>query len=575
MYYPLDLYGLLSQLQPVHPSGYDPSRACLEGTREGIISNIILWTEQSTAQECMLWIHGQAGIGKSSIATSVCLQLANKGVLAASFFCQRNDPSLRDPLRLINSITHSLASRHPLYGQAVATAIQEHRELCTAHMDVRYEGLIKKPIQSLEDTSMSRPLIILVDALDECGTYDTRRNLLVRLSDLSKLVPWLKVIVTSRSDGDIQRFIQSSNKSHVSSRNVHDFDASDDIRAYIQKELGEIARKHRWDEGSIDLLCEKASGVFIWAATVKNYLTGFRGSTIPRLQKVLYDQKSTVSDHLDTLYRSVILAGMPNVEEDQKAVFRQCIGALAIASTRQPLPIVSLSSLLQGQLDPITLEEVVNSLDAVLHVDEHLDGAVRFYHPSFADYATDSSRSADLYVFPEERNVELAMGCLMTMERGLRFNICELETAYLLNSQVPDLAERIKLNISDHLNYACTYWISHLIDTPRGTLMNEVEALMSSPRVLFWLEALSVLGRVEIGLQGLLELQEWLPVRAPKGLCGDRSKVCVTFCRRANKNSRNALRTCIGSRWPFTIPLAQAHHIFTFLLWRWLPAQRK
>lgn len=98
------------------------------------------------------------------------------------------------------------------------------------------------------------------------------------------------------------------------------------------------------------------------------------------------------------------------------------------------------------------------------------------------------------------------------MSRELKFNICALETSHLLNSQVPGLAERVKSQISSKLDYACTYWISHLIDTSKGTLMKELAALLNEPQLLYWLEALSLLGKVDTALTGLPEVIEWLPV---------------------------------------------------------------
>lgn len=516
-----DLHGLLNQLQPVKKSGYNLDRACMDGTREHIIADLVAWTEESpstTSQpKCMLWIHGQAGIGKSSIASSICGRLADKRLLAASFFCKRDDPDLHDPLGIINTIVHGLASRCREYGEAVAAAIEDDRELCMAHtMHVRYNGLIKQPLQALKYLVISHSLVILVDALDECGTRESRRNLVKHLLDMSQLVPWLKVVVTSRPDGDIEEAFEDIGDAHVSSRNLHDSDASDDIRIYLEKELDKLGRRRGWEwpQGCTDRLCEKAGGPFIWASTVKRYIEGSAGFKIAteRLNAVIGGQ----SKHrdLDKLYEQVIEDGMKDSEDDNRAVFCQCIGAIIAASTRQPLSLPDLGSLMFGQMDRSALEYVVESLGAVLHVDKQMGEALRFYHQSFVDYATDQSRSGRFYVNPGERNVELAGGCLRAMREELKFNICELETSHLFNSQVSDLDERVKSKISNQLSYSCAYWTSHLSDTPKGTLKSDMEALLNGPQVLYWLEVLSLLSRLDVGLTGLLELLDWLQMSA-------------------------------------------------------------
>lgn len=188
-----------------------------------------------------------------------------------------------------------------------------------------------------------------------------------------------------------------------------------------------------------------------------------------------------MSDNLDALYKSVILAAMKDEEKDNKELFRIYIGAIIVASMQRPLSIKDLSALLLDKVTCHDLEEVVQSLGAVLHADQQLGGAVQFYHPSFADYMTARERSGDFFIVPNERNAELAGGCLETMSQELKFNICALETSYLLNSQVPGLPDTVKSKINSKLDYVCTYWTNHLTDTPEGTLMKELEALLKGP----------------------------------------------------------------------------------------------
>lgn len=67
-------------------------------------------------------------------------------------------------------------------------------------------------------------------------------------------------------------------------------------------------------------------------------------------------------------------------------------------------------------------------------------------------------------------------GCLEIIERGtrnsrrqrstpsgLRFNICDLETSYLPNSDVEDLEHRISQNVSPELQYSIAFWLAHYI----------------------------------------------------------------------------------------------------------------
>jgi hypothetical protein len=73
-------------------------------------------------------------------------------------------------------------------------------------------------------------------------------------------------------------------------------------------------------------------------------------------------------------------------------------------------------------------------------------------HASLYDFLTDKSRSEEFFVDASLVKSDLAFASLRIMERGLRFNICSLESSYLPNSIVPDLEERVKESISSELS---------------------------------------------------------------------------------------------------------------------------
>jgi hypothetical protein len=51
------------------------------------------------------------------------------------------------------------------------------------------------------------------------------------------------------------------------------------------------------------------------------------------------------------------------------------------------------------------------------------------------------------------------------MTASLRFNICNLTSSYLLDSEVENLKQLVEENILRNagLEYACRYWTSHLV----------------------------------------------------------------------------------------------------------------
>ncbi|KAG9078104.1 hypothetical protein FS749_009936 [Ceratobasidium sp. UAMH 11750] len=103
----------------------------------------------------LLWIYGFTGLGKSSIAASVCLRLKEAELLVSSFFCKRDDPLLRDAASLLNTVIFELATRHEGYRRAVAAnAIQEVPQICTAHTE-HGAGCWRRTMHNLSVSSAS------------------------------------------------------------------------------------------------------------------------------------------------------------------------------------------------------------------------------------------------------------------------------------------------------------------------------------------------------------------------------------------------------------------------------------
>ncbi|KAG8680462.1 hypothetical protein FRC08_016282 [Ceratobasidium sp. 394] len=102
----------LRELKPADLAGYDPDRQCIAGTRTGIIDELSTWAQKPDDIPRLAWVHGLAGLGKSAIATSVCMRLDDQGILASSFFCKRDTPELRDPRRVLTTIIYELDHHH-------------------------------------------------------------------------------------------------------------------------------------------------------------------------------------------------------------------------------------------------------------------------------------------------------------------------------------------------------------------------------------------------------------------------------------------------------------------------------
>ncbi|KAG9093221.1 hypothetical protein FRC07_011501, partial [Ceratobasidium sp. 392] len=232
----------LRELKPVDLADYDPARSCVDGTRSAIIDDILAWAQRSSAGPRFAWVHGLPGLGKSTIATSVCRRLDVERTLACSFFCKRDTPELRDPRRVLTTVLHGLAIRWEAYGKEVVEAIGKDPKLHLRHIQPLYEALVSGLLNNLAKAKPpSARLVVLVDALDECGDVTTRKQLLGCLRGMCQLGDWLKVIVTSRPDPDIVQFFGHTDATWRAEYNVLSYDARSDICLFVRERLAEMS----------------------------------------------------------------------------------------------------------------------------------------------------------------------------------------------------------------------------------------------------------------------------------------------------------------------------------------------
>ncbi|QRV93345.1 hypothetical protein RhiJN_21363 [Ceratobasidium sp. AG-Ba] len=469
---------LRSKLQPASQAGYDPSRACMPGTRKNVIDDAMAWIVDKNTDRRFGWMYGLAGFGKSSIATSVCEQIEARGALGASFFCKRDSPELRDPRRLIATVTYCMAVTWNAYGNMVTAVLEKDPQLHTRHIQPLYEALIAKPMRALSHTgSPDSGLVVVIDALDECGDSEGRGQLLACLRDMSQIGSWLKILVTSRPDSDIQQYFGEDAGDWFMPFSLLRYDALTDIRTFTYAQLGKLEKIDDWPNGAVDQLTERSNGLFIWARTACKYILGGHN---PRrcLDRVLAGERGHDSTaQLDSLYATAVRTASGD-DEDNLSDILEFLGLIMATAVRTPLSVQSLSLLLRGRISEYRLNHMLSSLSSVLYMDRSHEGVVRVSHPSFMDYVSDKKRSKELCVDLESRSAELAECCIETMKKELRFNICDLDTSHRLNIDVPDLSGRAKSRIGPHLRYSCTYWTSHLVQTKTGRLNEAIEKLL-------------------------------------------------------------------------------------------------
>ena len=505
---------LLRRLKHVE-TGYDRGLRCMDGTREVLLNKIIAWVADQSAPtngSNIYWIYGLPGIGKTSLAHSICGRLHDRKQLAGAFFCQRDDPNLNEPRNILPTLIHKLAIVFPPFRSIVAKHLRNDPDLTPKSMK---ETFLLDLIRALPRHPRDS-LVFVIDALDETGGTLTRPGILRALTDAAAHTPWLRVIITSRPEIDIQRFFGApTHLSHLRYDLATDQEASADLRTFAQCQFNLVAK--RWylstpwpEEALFNKAISHANGLFIFIKTVVLTLE-YCDDPTESLEASLQCSTNTGLNSLYTLYSSILKSQI--APSDGKV--QRVIGVILITAPYRSLCRETIAEL--AGVRPNLVKKWVDDLSSLLYEDEGANKGVRVRHLSISDFFISDECPSEYRVNARDANIQLGTSCLTTMNDQLRFNICKLEDSRLANAEIIDLQSRIKQNISDALQYSCLHWSNHLCSTLKNDDKHGQEQLkkfIEGRYPLFWIEVLSLMGLVSISIPSLRRvLLTWVKVR--------------------------------------------------------------
>jgi hypothetical protein len=512
---------LFRRLEPVK-TGYHRDLRCMDGTRQALINQVVYWVANKSGQESVIrrnvcWVYGSPGIGKTSLAHSICASLHERNHLAGAFFCRRDDPNLSEPRNILPTFIHNLAILFPPFRSIVAKHLREDPNLTPESMN---SSLFLDFIRSLP-RHPEHTLAFVIDALDECGGPLSRPGLLKVLTNAAAQAPWLKIIITSRTEVDIQHLFDTlAQSTYLKYDLATDQYASADLRTFARSQFDLVASVWHlntpWpEESDFNKVVSRANGLFIFIKTLVLSLERCKDPE-ESLNAALQESTATGLESLYELYSSILKAQIVH----NNAEFQRMIGVLVTTSSNRALCDETIAEL--AGVKPNLIKRWVDALSSLLYRDEAANRGIRVRHLSVYDFFV--SDHCDYQVNARDENVQLAIACLKTMVTQLRFNICKLEDSRLANADIKDLPSRMKQNVSDPLQYSCLHWLSHLRLPPGNCdqLMLVLESLkkfFEGLYPLFWVEVLSIMGMVPIGVPSLRGLLSWVRVSTWRACC--------------------------------------------------------
>ena len=425
------------------------------------------------------------------------------------------------------TLAFQLAYRYPPFRQELLQVLRANPDVGREVLCSQMEKLIVEPFQTTQIETL-----IIIDALDECQDKDEEpaSALLSVLSRYADKIPLIKFFITGRPEPRIRSgFRLVALRPHTDVLRLHNVEPSSvnsDITLFLKTRFASIVSNRSncafgddWPgPHNIDILCKKAAGFFIYAATVVKFIGSRHHQPDQRLTLITslpQDTSHEGGSGIDLLYTQVLKQAFHDVnswDHEFYSDLKSVVGAVLLVFN--PLSIKTISDLLRNHYMPSRMSTALHALHSLILVPESTEDPVCAFHKSFPDFLTDPQRCTDeqFFVDPSVHHTELLLSCLALMKGRLKRNICHLDDHTIL-SKVEDLSTHLKVHIGAALEYACCFWANHLSRIPSNSPdakkvqreMNE----FSTTHLLHWIEVLCLTGKLDAGVYALNITRQW------------------------------------------------------------------
>ena len=518
------------------------TQGCLRGTRKEVLQQIQCWLADEKDPP-IFWLNGPAGTGKSTVAQTFAQTSFADGELGASFFCSQDFEDRRDTHRIFPTLASQLARRYPEFRHGLLPVLSANTEIAQESLCSQLEKLIIGPFKAIPIRTL-----IIIDALHKCEGEEPASAILSVLSRYVDQIPRVKFFITGRPEPRIRTGFRLELLRPITEvLKFHDVERSSsgaDIKLFLETRLTEIAKTRSdcdfgesWPKScDIDVLCKKSNGLFIYASTVVKFVASNDGLPTERLNFITSLPERTSrggKSGIDLLYTKVLERSFRDAGSDTQehhSNFRLVAGALLLVF--YPLSRKTFSGLFKNRGTPSCISNTLHPIRSLLLVPDNEDDLIRPFHQSFLDFLTDPARCNDerFFIDPPVHHADLLFSCLDLMGEKLMKNICDLNGCPLL-SEVKDLPDRKKASVGEALEYACRFWAKHLSEVPSsGPHVERVKAAIDeffTTRLLFWIEALSLTGYLDLGVHALRDVDGWYLSVSCVGHLSNHALMCV------------------------------------------------
>lgn len=385
---------------------------------------------------------GEPGTGKSMIAAWLAgagplpedaearAQLEQtRSLVKAVHFCVAASGSV-SPTNFAENVANQLAHNVSGFSDALAATLEDRVRISTVQQigkmeagssatgvhierldlgglgeELSFEQALHRPLWKLCANGYNKPILLLVDALDEAATYTGTIDLVRLLKKLSDLPQNVRVLMTTRPDPRVLKFYNKVKPFDLLEDAPKDVN---DVHLYACERFVELEDVQR--TRLTDRIAQAAQGIFLYAHLVINDLLA-RLPEIPDLDAI------SLPKGLSGLYHDFLNRELGSDEDRWYAMFKLLLGLITVAQGE---------GLTRTQIEHILSKDVEQPLRICKqYLSGNLpDGPFRSFHQSFADFLLRDEENIDYHIDAIQMHRQIAEYYLK--EYGSCWKDCDL-----------------------------------------------------------------------------------------------------------------------------------------------------
>jgi WD40 repeat protein len=449
------------------------------------------WRHASPEVALVLWLSGNAGSGKSVLASHIINHLEGQNLQCSFFFFKHSTPATSAVSNCLRSLAYQMSLSSPEVRKKLLAL-----EADGLMLDEKNEKAIWRKIflGGIFQVRLSQPQYWVIDALDECTRFQT----LLSMISLLEASMGIHIFITSRKTQDIERGFSDMGRT-VKNIEVRLIDTVEDIKLLITSRMDRLpVANHEDQQNLIEKILSKSAGSFLWAKLVLRELE--YAWSKEAVEKVLNDIPSDMNE----LYVRIL----ENMSKDRASLQLAKTILTWTTCAARPLTTSELQHVLQLDINE-TVYDVEKSIASMcgqlVFVDQ--ESRVQIIHQTAQDFILQKDTSPDFAIRKEVGDFRLAMICLGFLSGG--------------NFKAPK-SRKTKPNTKDipnkeatFLEYACFHFSDHLYgaSSAEAALIDPLYQFLSS-NVLSWIEYIANKGDLYHVTRSAMNIKAYLDSRS-------------------------------------------------------------